>query len=161
MEPPPIPIKEVPVSSTGQTLIAKACEKHWNAHKDNCSGFVKAVAAEIGIFLPDKQANEIIDYISPWAMASWWKIGSPKDAGLLAEEGYFVLACLESKQITLPSGNGHVAVVTSGYRAGKGNSPRGYWGAHKSVGKKNATMNYSFSTADIHKVTYYRCMWKR
>ena len=122
MEPPPIPIKEVPVSSTGQTLIAKACEKHWGAHKSDCSGFVKAVAAEIGIFLPNKQANEIIDYISPWAMASWWEIGSPKKAGELAEEGYFVLACLKSEP------NGHVAVVTSGYKAGKDIYPRGYWG---------------------------------
>ena len=156
MEPPSIPIGEVPVSSTGQTRIAKACEKHWNAHKANCSGFVKAVAVEIGIFLPNEQANPIIKHISEWTRASWWKIGSPKEAGVLAEEGYFVLACLTLEP------NGHVAVVTSGYKAGKGIYPRGYWGTYQAVGKKNETMNYSFRMELYeHKMSYYRCMWKR
>ena len=157
MLPPPIPIKEVPVSSTGQDRIAKACEKHWNAHQDNCSGFVRAVASEIGISIPPehKQANPIIEYISLWSTASWWEIGSPKKAGELAEEGYFVLACLKSEP------NGHVAVVTSGYKSSHRGDPRGYWGTYEGVGNKNATMNWSFGKKVMDKVTYFRCMWKR
>lgn len=160
MRPLPIPIKEVPILSNGQDRIIKACEKHWNAHKDNCSGFVKAVAVEIGIFLPDEKADPIIKYISKWETASWWKIRSPKSAGELAEEGYFVLACLTMAD----SGreNGHVAVVTSGYKSSHRGDPRGYWGAYKSVGEKNATMNYSFDMKRFEsKVSYFRCMWKR
>ncbi len=158
--PPPMPIAEVPVRGTGQKRIINACEKHWSAHKGDCSGFVKAVAAEIGIFLPNEQADPIIKYISKWETASWWKIRSPKSAGELAEEGYFVLACLTMAD----SGraNGHVAVVTSGYKSSHRGDPRGYWGAYKSVGEKNATMNYSFDMDQFgSKVSYFRCMWKR
>lgn len=158
MRPPSI--AEVPIVSSGQKKIIAACEKHWNANKDNCSGFVKAVAAEIDIFLPNEQADPIIKYISEWTRASWWKIGSPKDAGRLAEEGHFVLACLTMAD----SGhaNGHVAVVTSGYKSSHRGDPRGYWGAYKSVGEKNATMNYSFDMKRFgSKVSYFRCMWKR
>ena len=159
-EPPPMPIAEVPVLSTGQKRIVDACEKHWSAHKGNCSGFVKAVAAEIGIFLPDKKADPIIEYLSEWTRASWWKIGSPKDAGTLAEEGYFVLACLTSTD----SGraNGHVAVVTSGYKSSHRGDPRGYWGTLDAVGRKNQTMNWSFDMDRFRlEVSYFRCMWKR
>lgn len=162
MRPLPMPIAEVPILSSGQKRIIEACERHWNAHKSNCSGFVRAVAKEIDIpFPPDRiQADPIIEYISMWSTASWWKIGSAKDAGLFAEEGHFVLACLASTE----SGraNGHVAVVTSGYKPAKGKYPRGYWGALDSVGEKNSTMNWSFPM-DLyeHKMSYYRCMWKR
>lgn len=160
MRPPPIPIAEVPIVSSGQKKIIEACEKHWNAHKSDCSGFAKAVAKELSIELPNVKADPIIAWISEWSRASWWKIGSPKEAGTLAEEGYFVLACLT----TADSGdtNGHVAVVTSGYKPAHGKHPRGYWGAYKSVGEKNATMNYSFDMKRFEsKVSYFRCMWKR
>ena len=163
--PPPMPIAEVPVSSPGQTRIAKACEKHWGAHYYNCSGFVRAVATEIDISYPPadwKQANPIIKHISAWETASWWKIGSPEKAGTLAEEGYFVLACLTSEDSKNPKDtNGHVVVVTSGYKPEHHIYPRGYWGTYLSVGKKNATMNWAFEKGDRDKVTYYRCMWKR
>lgn len=159
MRPPPIPIAEVPIVSSGQKKIIEACEKHWNAHKSDCSGFAKAVAKELSIELPNVKADPIIAWISEWSRASWWKIGSPKEAGTLAEEGYFVLACLT----TADSGddNGHVAVVTSGYKSAHSKYPRGYWGAYKSVGSKNDTMNWSFKKDVMDKVTYYRCMWKR
>ena len=100
MRPPPIPIAEVPIVSSGQKKIINACEKHWNVHKDNCSGFVLAVAREIDISfpLPNMQANPIIDYISSWSTGSWWEIGSPKEAGTRAEEGYFVLASRALRQ---------------------------------------------------------------
>jgi hypothetical protein len=32
----------------GKSISIKGlCEKHWDNHKDNCSGFVKAVAVEL------------------------------------------------------------------------------------------------------------------
>lgn len=150
-------IGTTPILSTGQERIIKACEKHWNAHRSNCSGFVKAVAKEIDILFPhpEMNANQIIDYISSWSTGSWWEIGSSKEAGTRADEGYFVLACLKSEP------NGHVAIVTSGHQPAHDKYPRGYWGSLNSVGKKNETMNYSFNKNDRDKATYFRCMWKR
>lgn len=157
--PPAMPTAEVPIVSSGQKKIIDACEKHWNAHKSDCSGFAKAVANELGIELPNVKADPIIDWISEWSRASWWEIGTPIRAGAYAEEGYFVLACLTSAK----SGreNGHVAVVTSGHKSAHSKYPRGYWGAYKSIGAKNDTINWSFPKEHMDKVTYFRCMWKR
>jgi hypothetical protein len=150
---PPLKEKD-PIRSAGQGRIINACEKHWNAHKNNCSGFVNAVADQLGVPLPRMQANQIIDLISTWKTISWWKVGLPMEAAAYAENGYFVLACLKD------SPYGHVAIVTSGYKPDNGRYPRGYWGTLNSVGEKNGTMNYSFRKTDEHKVAYFRYMHK-
>lgn len=148
------PLKEkAPILSAGQDKIIKACERHWNAHKDNCSGFVNAVAGQLGIPLPRVQANPTIDYISAWSTPSWWTINTHMDAGAYAEKGYFVLACLKGTP------HGHVVVVTSGHEPGRGTYPRGYWGTYRGVGKMNSTINYAFDMNYFgRKVTYFRYM---
>lgn len=157
---PPIPpLKNVaPIRSPGQDKIIKACEKHWNVHKSNCSGFVNAVADQLAIPLPRMQANPMIDYISSWKTPSWWKISTPVEAGSYAESGYFVLACLKNTSHGRAS-HGHVVVVTSGHESGHGIYPRGYWGTHGGVGKMNSTINYSFDMNFFgRQVTYFRYM---
>lgn len=148
--------EKVPIRSAGQGKIINACEKHWNAHKNNCSGFVNAVADQLSIQLPHMQANPMIDYVSSWTTPSWWKISTPAEAGSYAEKGYLVIACLKL------SPNGHVAVVTSGHEPGHGIYPRGYWGTYQGVGKMNSTINYSFRM-DLyrHKILYFRCMQRQ
>lgn len=51
-----------------QNRIVRACEKHWSAWSGDCSGFVKAVAKELGLSLPSIQANGLVDHIqqAPW-----------------------------------------------------------------------------------------------
>src|SRR5438093_10296126 len=70
-----------------RSRIVAACTKHWPGEDHNCSGFVKAVAADLGISLSG-QANEIYDQIKS---RSWTSIGTgvsaSRIAGLSAAEG--------------------------------------------------------------------------
>jgi len=154
MSPTPPLKKEVPIRGPGQAKIIKACERHWNAHQSNCSGFVNAVADQLAVPLPHMKANPMVDHISSWSAPMWWQINTSKQAGAYADEGYFVLACLKSTP------NGHVAIVTSGHEPDHGIYPRGYWGTLNSIGEKNGTMNYSFKKSHVHMVSYFRYMHK-
>ncbi|MET1257374.1 hypothetical protein [Aliikangiella maris] len=42
--------------------IVNLCEKYWEEHKKNCSGYVKDIAKNLGITLAG-QANNIVDQI--------------------------------------------------------------------------------------------------
>src|SRR5690242_13325958 len=112
--------------------VATACEAHWDAFFDDCSGFVKAVAQELGVTI-DGQANDIVDAMQkfPWKFAA-----SGADAALKASIGYLVLGGLKA------SGNGHVVVIVPGVVL-DGKYPTAYWGSLNSVGKKNTTINFS------------------
>ncbi|WP_406699807.1 hypothetical protein V5E97_13220 [Singulisphaera sp. Ch08] len=129
-------------SSMDAQLLIKACELHWDTHQGNCSGFVKAVAAELGVGLSG-QANDIVKHISE----NWWSIDSGVEARNWAEAGYLVVAGLEAQP------NGHVVVVVPGPLA-NGKYPTAYWGRLGSSGKKNTTLNYSWNSATRDKVVY-------
>ena len=47
--------------------VIVACEEQWPNYQSDCSGFVKAVAASLGVTLTG-QANDIVDQIQrvPW-----------------------------------------------------------------------------------------------
>ncbi|SIN80745.1 hypothetical protein SAMN05444166_0989 [Singulisphaera sp. GP187] len=128
--------------SVDAEIIVKACELHWEEHKGNCSGFVKAVAAELGVGLSG-QANDIVKSI----VANWWPIASGAEAQSWAEAGYLVVAGLEAEP------NGHVVVVVPGPLA-NGKYPTAYWGRLGSSGKKNTTLNYSWNSTTRDKVIY-------
>lgn len=122
--------------------IVNACELHWTEHQGNCSGFVKAVAAELGVVLSG-QANDIVKHIS----ANWWSIESGIEARNWAEAGYLVVGGLEAQP------NGHVVIVVPGPLA-HGKYPTAYWGRLGSSGKKNTTINYSWNSSTRDKVIY-------
>jgi len=113
-----------------QHLIA-VCEKHWERHRYNCSGFVRAVADELGVFprLAGPQANQIYNQLKK--PAGTWKLigdlappanlGTPENAkqalvkrgqqlqqlaAAAARNGDLVVAASYSS-----SGHGHVAIV--------------------------------------------------
>lgn len=80
-------------------------------NKDNCSGFVKAVAKKLGIPLPETvNADGIITSIS----GSWQKVSSGADAAQEAATGAFVIVGLKAADHTPARNNGHVAIVVSG-----------------------------------------------
>jgi uncharacterized Zn-binding protein involved in type VI secretion len=125
-----------------QDRVVAACEKHWEAHKNDCSGFVKAVAAELGVTITG-MANQIVDDMqkSPWQV-----IASGKDASTKASS-QLVIGGLKA------AGHGHVVVVVNGPLA-HGKYPTAYWGKLGGTGYKNTTLNWAWNKSDRDKVIY-------
>jgi hypothetical protein len=123
--------------------VTTVCEAHWNAHSNDCSGFVKAVAGELGVTL-EGQANDIVDAIQefPWATAN-----DGADAASKALMGNLVIGGL--KALT----NGHVVIVVPG-SIKDGKYPTAYWGSLGGIGMKNMTINWSWGAADRDRVVY-------
>jgi cell wall-associated NlpC family hydrolase len=103
-------------------------EQNWDAHKSDCSGYVRAVAADLGIPLHGF-ANQLVDY---WSRSpSWVTLGNDAArASELAAQGYFVVAGKKEKE-----GHGHVVIIVPG-RSSQGDA-MGYWGTLGRIGHKN------------------------
>ncbi len=91
--------------------IVNACKNSWDKsylagtpNKDNCSGFVQSVAAELGVPMPRGNANAMVDGLEQ----SWTKLASGAEAAQKAAQGFLVIAGLKGCTY------GHVAVVISG-----------------------------------------------
>jgi hypothetical protein len=123
--------------------IVSLCDKYWDTYKKNCSGYVKAIASDLGITLTG-QANNIVDQIQK---APWKVLKSGIEAKVQATNGMFVVAGLKS------DAHGHVVVVVPGTLA-HGKYPTAYWGSLGGVPKKNATLNWSWNKTDRDKVIY-------
>lgn len=97
--------------------IVAACTDCWDKefikglkNSQNCSGFVKAVAAKLGVALPQTgNANAIVDFIKGWS-----QLKSGADAMREAASGKFVLVGLKASQHKPVATNGHVAIIVSG-----------------------------------------------
>lgn len=130
--------------------VVAACEKYWDAYKDDCSGFAGAVAGELGILLAG-QANDIVDLMGTF----WWHtLSDGAAANIHAILGYFVIGGLKKNP-----GNGHVVVVVPG-EVNQGKYPTGYWGSLGGVGKKATTINWSWNATDRDKVKYAYYIFK-
>jgi hypothetical protein len=70
---------------TADDIIA-FCKKEWEANKSDCSGFVKAVANDLGITL-DGQANDIMDDLD----GTWLELKDGPAAAISASLGKFVI----------------------------------------------------------------------
>ncbi|MCP4117461.1 MAG: hypothetical protein GY737_19120 [Desulfobacteraceae bacterium] len=123
------------------------CEAYWDTYKNDCSGFVKAVASELGIQLTGL-ANNIVDQIlkTPWEIAN-----DGKDANAKALHGNLLIGGLKA------IGHGHVVIVVSGLLA-HNKYPSAYWGSIGGVAQKNKTINWSWNKKDRDKVIY---AWRR
>lgn len=121
-----------------QTLdnaVVSACKHNFQAHKSDCSGFVKAVAQELKIS-PQLfgQANDIVDQIQ---RIPWLRCADGRDAARRAAEGNFVVGGLKAQ------GHGHVVVVTPGPLS-QGKYPTAYWGTLGGIGKENTSVSYAW-----------------
>lgn len=125
--------------------VVQACEKHWEEHKGNCSGFVRAVAQDLSVMLTG-QANDILDQIQK---PPWMTVSSGLQARERATGCFLVVAGLKANP------HGHVVVVVPGALA-HGKYPAGYWGRLGGTGKKGATINFAWNRQDRDKVIY-RC----
>jgi len=77
---------------------------------DNCSGFVKSVAARLGVTLP---ATADADGIAEVA-SGWTEVKTGAEAAREAATGHLVLAVLKGADHTPARTHGHVGVVVTG-----------------------------------------------
>jgi len=123
--------------------VPQICEEEWQAHKADCSGFLKAVAARFGLVLHGL-ANDIIDYVA----ANWSRAPDGATAAQKAAAGKFVVAGLKAQP------HGHVVIVVPG-PLNRGKYPTAYWGTLGGVGRKNDTINWAWDQTDRDKVGYF------
>lgn len=99
--------------------IIDKCKESWEEefikglkNRDNCSGFVKAVAKKLGIKLKETaNADEIVNEITE----SWRPLNNNgKEAAATAATGTLVIAGLRSKDHKPVRSNGHVVIIVSG-----------------------------------------------
>lgn len=129
--------------------IIDVCEDEWPANKSDCSGFVKDVAAALGVSLSG-QANDIVDQI---AGPGWTKLNDGKAAKQAADEGKFVIGGLKGSDQQTPSAHGHIVVVVSGPLA-KDQYPTAYWGTLGGTGERAKTINWAWKAIDRDSVRY-------
>ncbi len=137
------PMPEPEPSAIHRATIKAVCQSEWEAHKSDCSGFVKAVAAALGINLAG-QANAIIDTMGrmPWA-----QLGTDMDAAArYARLDYLVIAGLKE------SAHGHLAVVVPSVPP----LPlKGYWGSLGRIGQRDTKLSLSWRAEILPSVQYF------
>ena len=130
--------------------VKEACEACFDAHADDCSGFVRAVASQLGVEL-DGLANEIVDTIR---FGNGWK---PLPNGIAAAEraaaGQFVIGGLKGSEQTNRDPHGHVVVVVTDPLAHDVYSSA-YWGRLGGTGEKDKTINWAWRAGDRDRVSY-------
>jgi hypothetical protein len=133
---------KIPMSLSPGYRVLAACEKWWNHYQGDCSGFVKAVAKELGVTLTG-MADDIVGEIQ---RPPWIRLNSAAQAAQQASLG-LVIAGLKATP------NGHVVVVVPGPLA-HGKYPTAYWGKLNGVGRKNSTINWAWDSKDRDRVVY-------
>jgi len=138
--------------------IISVCEANWEAHKSNCSGFVKAVAAQLEVttFAHGDDANVIADKLQ--AATDWVALteGDGPAAKGQADAGLLVIAGLKGSDQVIPDADGHVVVVVAGpLDSTHEKYPTAYWGRLNGVGAKAQTINWAWRPGDRDKVGYF------
>jgi hypothetical protein len=124
--------------------IILACEAEWDNWKSDCSGFVKAVAARLGINLSGN-ANQLIDSFGH--SADWQNLEHDAKAAInRALLGQFVIGGLGGQS------HGHVVVVVN---LPSLQYPIAYWGRFGAVGRKRTPINWSFQAPALSKVEFF------
>jgi hypothetical protein len=124
--------------------VLLACEAEWESWKGDCSGFVKAVAARFAVPLSG-QANQLVDFLghSP----EWNNLGHDGNAARRqAHLGNFVIGGLKGRS------HGHVVVIVD---LPSSRYPVGYWGQFGGIGRKRATINWSFRQSALSNVEFF------
>ncbi len=105
------------------TPLNAACDLAHLKAQGNCSGAVKIIAKEMGVTLPDYDANHLIDFFND--PKNGWVSVSEQDAQDAADSDRLVVAGKKATQ------NGHVVVVMPGRMKSSG----GYNYTDKKTGK--------------------------
>jgi len=130
--------------------VRDACEACFEAHRADCSGFARAVGAELGVEI-DGFANDIVDEIRRGG--SWHRLPDGIGAAASAGAGKLVLAGLRGDEQFEHSNHGHVVVVVDGPLA-HDRYPSAYWGRLGGRGARFETVNWAWTQHDRDRVTY-------
>ncbi|HEY4173440.1 MAG TPA: hypothetical protein VGM42_10455 [Rhodopila sp.] len=130
--------------------VTAACIAEFPAHSGDCSGFVKAVGAGVGVTITGL-ANDIVDALR--AGGAWTKLADGPAAQAAAKAGKLVIGGLRGDEQAKPDANGHVVVVVDG-PLNRDLYPTAYWGQLHGIGKQNTTINWAWTAQDRDKVTY-------
>jgi hypothetical protein len=138
--------------------IIDVCEANWEAHKSDCSGFVKAVCGALGVgtFAAGDNADVIVDKLR--AATDWAALaaGDGTTAKAQADAGLLVIAGLKGADQAQPDPHGHVVVVVSGpLDSTHGKYPTAYWGRLGGVGAQAQTINWAWRAEDRDRVGYF------
>ena len=130
--------------------IKDACEREYEAHKGDCSGFARAVGADLGVAIGG-MANDIVARLR--AGGVWKPIPDGPTAAARARAGKLVIAGLRGNEQAHPNEHGHVVVVVDGPLAHE-RYPTAYWGSLAGTPAKLKTINWAWTQDDRDKVTY-------
>lgn len=143
-------------SARTAAAIRRSCERHWEAFKDDCSGFLKAVGAEFLEAVPPGTADAILERLR--SDPAWRRLGNTPAAAAAAarraKAGKLVFGGLKGAELNPPRRNGHVVVVVGGPLV-NGRYPRAYWGVLNGTGKKGEGVNWAFNRNDRDRVEYF------
>jgi hypothetical protein len=130
--------------------VREACEACFEAHKDDCSGFARAVATELGVPLQGF-ADQIVETLR--AGEGWTSLPDGVAAAKSAAEGKLVMAGLKGSEQAHPDAHGHVVVIVDGPLA-HGAYPTAYWGKLGGTGAQDKTINWAWTVEDRDRVSY-------
>jgi len=130
--------------------VKDACEACFPAHANDCSGFAKAVANQVGVALHGL-ANEIVDTVR--GDATWTQLADGVEAAREAAAGKLVVGGLKGSEQTHPDQHGHVVIVVTGPLA-HDKYPSAYWGRLGGGGMRDQTVNLAWRAEDRDNVTY-------
>jgi hypothetical protein len=138
--------------------IINVCQANFEAHKFDCSGFVKAVATALQVttFTPDDDANDIVQKLPT---AGDWVALTPGDgaaAKAQADAGALVIGGLKGADQINPDQHGHVVIVVSGPLDPTHHQyPTAYWGSLARHPGQAETINFAWRAGDRDKVAYF------
>jgi hypothetical protein len=91
--------------------VTAACVREYPAYSSDCSGFVKAVGAAVGVTI-EGVANDIVNTLP--TVGGWVALADGPAALASAQAGKLVLAGLRGDEQATPNAHGHVVVVADG-----------------------------------------------
>jgi hypothetical protein len=133
---------------------AALCAQLWAAHKGDCAGFARAVAAASGIpFASNPDANAIADLLrnqdDGWVSVADGAAAAAACAGAQA----LVLGALRGDALAKKQMHGHVVVVVPG-PLDRGKYPQAWWGSLGGPTGRGLTIAQAWTPQDRDKVVY-------
>jgi hypothetical protein len=131
--------------------VSAACAACFAAHRNDCSGFAKAVATTLDVPL-DGMANDIVNTLR--SGGNWQVLTDGIAANTRAAAGDFVIGGMRGDEQVNHDVHGHVVVVVGDQPLAHGRYPAAWWGSLGGQPGQDETVNFAWTEADRDRVTY-------